>query len=222
MLTTAGYAQQRKIDALRLQLRKDSAYIFRPRRLKMLLSLDQRNTFLETSGNVNTPVDLGGIKAGVTVFNQHKTGVGYYSIRNSTVRISQAGSQPLTIGFKFSYFTVFYEYYFIHTRTWDVGIPFEVGLGSYRTIGQVAQHHGTVIPLGTAIDVHFKPMRWFSFNGMGGYRQVVNNFSPVKLSNWFYAVGFSLNTRHIYDDARYYFKKVSYKRKVSAARKGGR
>ncbi len=54
---------------------------------------------------------------------------------------------------------------------------------------------------------------------MGGYRQVVNNDGPVKLSNWFYAVGFSLNTRHIYEDTRYFFEVKHYKKVVAALRK---
>jgi hypothetical protein len=216
--TVSGYGQQKSASAIRAKFRKDSAYIYRPKKVMMLLSLDQRNTFLETSGNVNTPVDLGGIKVGLKIFDRHRTGLGYYAIRHSTAKVSVNGGAPLDVGFHFSYFTMFYEYYFIHTPRWDMGVPFEIGLGKYKTLGAGLAKSGTVVPLGTAIDLHYKPIRWISINGMGGYRQVVNNYSLVKLSNWFYAFGLSISTRYIYDDARFYLKKRRYKKDLEALR----
>ncbi len=130
-----SFSQQKQINALRLKLRLDSARIFRPRKVMLLLSLDRRNTFLETKGNANTPVDLAGVKVGLTLHNQHKTGIGYYSFRHTTTKITYPNGQTQTIGYKFNYFTAFYEYYFIHTHRWDLGIPFEVGMGRYSSVG---------------------------------------------------------------------------------------
>jgi len=108
---------------LKQLLKKDSAHIYRFRKLMPLLSLDQRNTFLETSASSNTPVNFRGIKLGATVFERHKTGIGGYTINNSKARISRINGQPVDLNFTFNYFTVFYEYYFIHTKWWDIGVP---------------------------------------------------------------------------------------------------
>ena len=214
-------AQATRADSLRLQLHADSAHIYRHKKVHMLLSLDQRNSFLETTDNSNTPVDINGIKLGVVMNDRHKTGIGIYSIRDRSRHISRRMGEPADLDFSFRYITVFYEYLFIYSRHWDIGIPFEAGYGRYTAFGPTnpppvpgSRNRDNVYPLGTALDVHFKLLRWFSVNGMGGYRHVINNTSPVNLSNWFYAIGLSINTRNLYQDGRYYLKKQKFKREM--------
>ncbi len=215
LMPDVTYGQQKRIDSLRLQLKEDSAYIYRPKKVKVLLSLDQRNTFVQTSADENTPVFFRGVKMGVTVFDRHKTGIGFYSLVNSSRHVSRVNGQPVDIDFTLRYITLFYEYYFIHTRRWDLGVPFDIGAGKYRTIDPASDIEGVIFPLGTGIDVHYKPIRWASIFAMGGYRQVINNYTAIDLSNWFYAFGVSLNTRNIYDDSRYYLKKKKFKKEVA-------
>jgi hypothetical protein len=210
------FGQTNKIDSLRRQLKEDSAYIFRPKKLKVLLSLDQRNTFLETKTANNTPVFLRGVKMGLIIYERHKTGLGFYSLANNKRHISRVDGKPVDIDFTFSYVTLFYEYYFIHTRRWDLGIPFDIGAGEYQAIDPTEHLEGVVFPIGTAVDVHYKPIRWLSINAMGGYRQVINNYTEINLSNWFYSWGFSINTRNVYEDSRYYLKKRKYRKDVAA------
>lgn len=205
-------------DSLRLQLSKDSAHIYRPRKVQLLLSLDQRNTFLETSANVNTPVNLQGIRAGLTIHKRQRTGLGIYRVRDSRARISRVNGRPVDVEFRFNYLTGFYEYYFIHTKRWDVGVPVEGGIGRYRATDTSVNRKGILFPMGVGVDVHFKPLRWGSINTMGGYRYVGNNNNLVKLSNWFYAFGISLNTRNIYDDSRYRLKKRKFRKEAAKLR----
>lgn len=221
-ISTAAIAQRKKIDSLTLKFKADSTHIYRPRKLIGLVALDQRNTFVKTSPDINTAVFLRGLKLGATIYQRHKTGFGIYRLRNSTAHFSQLNGQVKNVDFTFNYFTIFYEYYFIHTKTWDIGVPIEAGIGRYKFLEPTQDRKGRIFPFGTALDVHLKPMRWFSVNAMGGYRQVIDEQSPIELSNWFYAVGFSLNTRHIYQDARYYLKKKKYKHDVSKLKKSVR
>jgi hypothetical protein len=218
--TIATFAQSSTVDALKQQLRKDSARIYHSRELQLLLSLDQRNTFIQTPQSNNTPFDLRGIKAGVVLMGRHKMGVGVYNIRDPKAHIRRLDNGPEEeIDLKFGYITGFYEYLFVHTRRWDIGIPIELGIGGYDApkVDSASLNNNRVrtFPAGTAVDIHFKPMRWFSLNGMGGYRYVLANAGPVNLDNWFYAFGISLNTKNIYDNSRYYFKKRKYKREVA-------
>lgn len=200
-------AQISAVDSLRARLREDSARIYRYRKLMPLLSFDQRNTFLETFANDNTPVNLRGIKLGVTVKDRHRTGVGVYRVVQKRRHIERVNGVPVNFDFRFNYLTVFYEYYFIYTRRWDLGIPFEIGAGRYEASDTSTARNGLVWPLGSGVDVHLKLNRWVALTTMGGYRVVGNNSSGVRLNNWFYSFGVAVSTRHLFEDGRYYLKK---------------
>lgn len=213
-LVPCARAQQDHIDSLRTQLRADSARIYRFRKLMPLLSFDQRNTFLETSSNDNTPVNLRGVKLGATIMERHRTGVGVYKVLRPRLHLNWVNGVNTDLNFDFRYLTVFYEYYFIYTRRWDVGIPFEVGTGRYRASDTSTARNGLVWPMGTGIDVHLKLHRWLALTTMGGYRMVGNNNSGVKLDNWFYSFGVAISTRHMLEDTRYYFKRRRCNREI--------
>jgi len=202
---------------LTAKLKKDSARIYRPRPVQLLLSLDQRNTFWETSASRNTPVDMQGVKVGLKLHSRHRGGVGIYRITDArSQKAKREAGEPVEVSFRFNYLTVFYEYYFIHTRKWDVGLPLEAGIGRYKALEiQNDNNEGLLYPLGLGVSGHYKPHRWGALNVMGGYRLVANNSDPLKLSNWFYAFGISLNTRNLYDDARYAYRKRWYRRQLA-------
>lgn len=134
-------------------------------------------------------------------------------------RIRRVTNGPVEeVNLRFGYITGFYEYLFIHTRRWDIGIPIELGMGGYdapRADSTLPTSRVRTFPAGTALDIHFKPLRWFSLNGMGGYRFVLGNSGSVNLDNWYYAFGVSLITKNILCDTRYYLKKRKYKREVA-------
>lgn len=213
-VAAAGYAQPGRIDTLRAQLHRDSVRIYRFRKLMPLLSFDQRNTFLETSANDNTPVNLRGIKLGATIMERHRTGAGAYQVLQKRRRLNKVNGQPANIDFDFRYLTVFYEYYFVYTKRWDVGVPFEIGAGRYKASDTSSARNGLVWPLGTGIDVHLKLNRWVALTTMGGYRWVRNNNSGVRLDNWFYSFGVAISTRHILEDSRYCLAKRRCNREI--------
>ncbi|MBX2907034.1 MAG: hypothetical protein KF744_13400 [Taibaiella sp.] len=179
-----------------------------------LLSFDQRYTFLETSINDNTPVNFRGIKLGATIMERHRTGIGVYNVLQQRLHLRWVNGVNTNLNFDLRYITVFYEYYFVYTKRWDVGIPFEIGAGRYGASDTASARNGLVWPIGTGIDVHLKLHRWLALTTMGGYRVVGNNNSGVKLNNWFYSFGVAISTRHMLEDTRYFFKRKKCNREV--------
>jgi hypothetical protein len=216
-----GQSKQFKLDSLAQQFKKDSAWIFRPKKVFPLVALDQRNSFLRTSANANVPVNIWGAKGGVTLFDRHNLGFGVYKIQHSSQRTRIRDGAQINQNLTFQYFTVFYEYSFVERRYWEIGIPVEAGYGIYKTIntdvstGQfLNQRQGNVYPMGTALDIYFKPTRWFGINIMGGYRYVINNTSRLNLNGWFYSIGGAVYIRQIFQDSRYVLKKRGYKENI--------
>lgn len=213
ILLGQGVLAQKKqiVDSLKNQLRRDSARIYRPKKVLPLISLDQRNTFLETSASRNTPVNLQGVRLGVTLHQLSRTGIGVYRIKDSRTRLKRINGQPADVEFRFNYLMAFYEYYFIHSKYWNLGMPLELGVGRYTATDTTINRKGTLYPMGIGIDLQFKPTRWVGVSTMGGYRFVGNNNNLVKLNNWFYTLSLTVNLKNIYDDSRYWFKKRQFK-----------
>src|SRR6266404_5411877 len=69
--------KQAKLDSLKEKLKKDSAWIFRYRKVAPLIGLDNRNTFIQN----NAPVNLQGIQVGVVLYERHSLALGAYEIR---------------------------------------------------------------------------------------------------------------------------------------------
>jgi hypothetical protein len=205
-----------KLDSLRDKFIKDSTWIFRPKNVFPLLASDQRNSYIK-----GKPVNIWGIKAGVTLYDRHNVGLGGYSITNSSKHFIARIDKTVMQTTQLQYLTAFYEYSFIERRWWEVGIPVEVGGGYYKISSTDAitnqilpAKKGLVIPVGTALDVYFKPTRWFAVNVMGGYRFVISSDARANFNGWFYSFGGAVYLRQILQDLRYYNKKRIYKKEL--------
>jgi len=205
-----------KLDSLRKKFIQDSTWIFRPKNVFPLLASDQRNSYIK-----GRPVNIWGVKAGVTLFDRHNVGLGGYSVTNSTSRYVARLDKTINYNTDLKYLTAFYEYSFIDKRWWELGIPVEIGGGYYNITSKDATTNvalparkGFVLPLGAALDVYFKPTRWFAINVMGGYRFVIANDARVNFNGWFYSFGGAVYMRQILQDLRYYNKKRIYKKQL--------
>ena len=205
-----------KLDSLRNKFIKDSTWIFRPKKVFPLLASDQRNSYIN-----GKPVNIWGIKAGVTLYDRHNVGLGGYSVTNSTSRYVARIDKTINQKTQLQYLTAFYEYSFIERRWWEVGVPVEIGGGVYNITSTDAAtgkilptRKGTLIPLGTALDVYFKPTRWFAINVMGGYRFVISDNSRLNFNGWFYSFGGAVYVRQILQDLRFFNKKRIYKKEL--------
>ena len=220
MLANTGSVQGQnkafKLDSLRDKFIQDSTWIFRPKHVFPLLASDQRNSYIK-----GEPVNIWGIKGGVTLYDRHNVGIGAYSIDHASSHISSKTDQTVNKTTKLQYLTAFYEYSFIQKRWWEVGIPIEVGFGNYNITSAYATtdiprpaRKGMLIPLGTALDVYFKPVKWFAINVMGGYRWVIADNAKLNLNGWFYSFGGAIYVRQILQDLRYANKKRIYKNEL--------
>ena len=205
-----------KLDSLHKQFIKDSTWIFRPKNVFPSLASDQRNSYIK-----GKPVNIWGVKVGVMLFDKHNVGLGAYSITNSTSRFNARSDQTINQNTKLQYLTAFYEYSFIDKRWWELGIPVEIGGGYYNissknaaTDATLPLRKGLVLPIGTAIDLYFKPTRWFAINVMGGYRFVLTTDARVNFNGWFYSFGGAIYMRQILQDLRYFNKKRIYKKEL--------
>jgi len=205
-----------KLDTLRQQFIKDSTWIFRPKHVFPLLASDQRNSFIG-----GKPVNIWGVKAGVTVYDRHNMGLGVYSVTNATQRYVAKLDRTINQKTSLQYLTTFYEYSFIETRWWEIGVPVEIGVGKYNigstdaNTGKVLPNRtGLLMPMGTGLDVNFKPTRWFALNVVGGYRFMITDNSRLNFSGWFYSFGGTIYVRQILQDLRYVNKLRIYKKEL--------
>lgn len=205
-----------KLDSLHNQFVKDSIWIYRPKSVFPLLASDQRNSFI--NGNA---VNIWGVKAGVTLYDRHNMGIGGYSLNTSAQHYVPRIDRTLNQTMKVQYLTTFYEYSFIEKRWWEVGMPVEVGFGNYKinstdaNTGKVLPtRNGWIVPLGTGIDINFKPTKWFAINIIGGYRFTIANNPHINLSGWYYSFGGTVYVRQILQDFRYFNKKRNYKKQL--------
>jgi len=216
--TTLLQAQSKalKLDSLRQQFVKDSTWIFRPKHVFPLLASDQRNSFIG-----GKPVNIWGIKAGVTLYDRHNMGLGGYSVTNATQRYVARLDRTINQNTTLQYVTTFYEYSFIERRWWEVGVPIEIGVGKYNissadaNTGKILPNRsGLLMPLGAALDINFKPTRWFAVNVMGGYRFVMADNARLNFSGWFYSFGGTIYVRQILQDLRYVNRKEFTKKSL--------
>jgi hypothetical protein len=172
---------------------------------------------LHTANNVITPINIWGIKGGITYKDIHNFGIGLYSIKNSSSHIRPKDGVTIAQNLDFKYATLFYEYAVINTRWWQIGIPIEAGFGTYKitntnetTERTHVKHIGNVFPVGSGINVYFNPMPWCAINVFGGYRYVLNTRNKVDLNNWFYSVGGAVYLHPIVEQIQYRLKKHKY------------
>src|SRR4051812_40989064 len=124
-------SKKEKLDSLRTKLSVDSAHIYRFKKVKFLLAIDTRNSFIHT--NTKASVNFNGFQLGVVLNEKHNVGFGFYSmshVQKTHPIIDQ--QKTININLNMGYATIFYEYQFINTKRWEIGVPLEIGSGSYQ------------------------------------------------------------------------------------------
>ncbi len=192
---------QAKLDSLRQKLTADSTRIYRVKKVKPLFALDFRNSFIHNS-KTSIPVDFYGFQMGLILHEKHNMGIGFYSMSHIQKVNPIVGDQKklMFINLKMGYMTTFYEYCFNISKRWEIGIPVEVGAGSYqiRATDSSGKRDPTfkdtlrrgILLFGTGFNVDFKVFKWVGLNLMGGIRIVGGNEpKKVNLNGAFYSLG---------------------------------
>ncbi len=196
-------------DSLTTKFKKDSAHIYRFKKIRPYASLDNRNSFIK-----DAPVNVKGFQLGVILKEKHTIGFGLYSLQNSSKQFittknekSIAAKRTLTL----NYLTLFYQYVIIDKRFFELDIPLEVGLGGYHIILEdtftnkiLTDKKGGVTLTSGGVNMIFKPVRWVGLSVTAGYRIALEKNPNVNFSGAYYSYGVWVDFRRIYRDIKYY------------------
>jgi hypothetical protein len=205
--------KKQRIDSLSSKLRTDSLRTFRFKKLRPYANIDNRISF------VKNPATISGLQLGIIVNEYHTFGFGSYRLNRSQ------NDSPIRDGYRLnrlSYFTSFYEYFLVNHRYLEIDLPFEIGFGKYnaRIVDTLDTKRDqniskAFIPLGSAVKLILKPVRWIGLSLMGGYRYVLEKKTNLNLNGVYYSLGVWVDIRQIYRDIKFYgFQKKKYRREV--------
>lgn len=227
LLSTPSFAQltkEDKLDSLKADFMQDSAKIYRHANIGFIIASDKRNTFIHT--DTKTPVPLVGGQLGLAI-DRHSIGIGGYYIQLSHTVASDLDAKKMeTVALTMSYGTLFYEYQFVARRFWEIGVPIEIGAGSYQTL--VTDSSGKrnpafkdtlrrgIVLLGAGINVDFKLLKWLGLNFMGGYRLVGGNEpNKVNFNGVFWSGGVHFFLGEFIREFRFHERRGAYYHNVS-------
>lgn len=208
--------KERQLDSLHTQLKNDSVYIYRFRKVRPYIKYTERNSI----GNPH-PVNFYGPQFGLVLFEKHILGVGYYlsSVRTRKAYPVLDGIIEASQAVDMRYGTLFYEYILFEKKYFELHLPFEGGYGYYHSgftysNGQLYREENKDLMMGACGIIFIaKPVRWLAVTGSLGGR--TGNIALV--DGFYYAVGFRLMLRNLSNDINYHLiKKKRYRSSVAA------
>ena len=218
-----------KIDSLKRQLKNDSAHIFRFRKVRPYVSLDNRNSFIKSA-----PVNVQGLQLGIVWKERHTLGFGFYVIQASAKQtFVKKGDANTTVDanrtLSLNYLTAFYQYSILDYRYFELELPLEFGLGGYEIklvdpkapLGAppiIDKKGGTIIISG-GVGITIKPFRWIGLTGSAGYRNALDHDKNVNFSGFYYQYGVWVDLGRTYRDVKYYWiKRKKCRRQIEQIR----
>lgn len=185
-----------------------------PKSLTFTASTDQRFFFFNDTRNNNgrrVPVSVYGIRAGF-LFPSHrqkegdtggiraafKAGLGFYFLNQSLNRPGLLPTTSEAVTRRLRIATAFFEPYLYRKNSIEVSLPIELGYGHsrYERINDQSDENevarGVFIPAGVGILTSyqfpairwFRPLHWFGFNILTGYRFILKKDVPSSQINY--------------------------------------
>lgn len=211
--------KQQKIDSLTEKLRKDSAFIFRPKYSKPYLRVENRYSFISKE-----PVNLAGFMAGVTLVERHILCAGYYTLNRLTqksIDVTDENNVTRREYLILNYFITSYQYVLLNKRYLQINAPIEIGYGLYSTRttdnfdNYLKKSSGNIIPASAGFQFIVKPIRWLGVSCVGGYRHVIQQKNiNLNFKGFYYSFGLWIDARHVIRYTKYYFKKRGYREEL--------
>lgn len=221
--------KQLQLDSLKKQFRKDSAHIYRFKKVRPCFAIDKRSSWIKNeNGTSKIPIAVNGLQAGIILYEKHTLGFGIYSIANESKKPVKITDQNNIIRYEelyMHYLTLYYEYSIFDTRFFEMDLPLEIGIGKYnynlKDSGRTAviwKEQGPVKVTGGGIQIILKPFKWIGVSGMAGFRIVAfNKKTNLNLNGFYYSYGIWVDLRQIYRDTKFYaFKRPKYRKKMKA------
>lgn len=227
-LVQSSYAQKdkarkEKIDSLSRQLRRDSAFIFRPKYSKPYFRVENRYSFISRE-----PVNLAGFLAGITLAEKHIVCAGYYTLNRLTqksIEVTDANNVTTRQYLVLNYFITSYQYVLLNKRFIQVNTPLEIGYGLYSTRttdnfdNYLKKSSGRILPVSAGLQIIIKPVKWAGISCVGGYRHVVQEKNiDLNFKGFYYSFGLWIDARNVFRHTKYYFKKKRYREEVEILR----
>ncbi len=223
-----SFSQKEKIiDSLRTQLSKDSAHIYRYQKLRPVLRIDNRDSYIKNKfGEKTVPLYVNGIQFDLIYKEKHILGICGYTITTSS-KVRQLKDFSGKIRYQdldLAYATLYYQSVISSKRFFELSFPIEVGLGKYRyhlkdenknlIIGHDEYDLMKMAGLGAKLVI--KPVRWIGFSVWVGYKLILTNpNSDMEMSSPYTSFGLWVDPRQIARDSRYYLiKRSKYRKQV--------
>lgn len=202
--------KQQKTNTLKTKLQKDSLYCYRFKKVRPFVSLDNRHSFIK-----DAPVNVNGLQVGIRLYDKHMVGLGLYGLQKNAKQKLYSTNENNVVAIrslKLNYLTTFYQYVIIDKRFFQLDLPLEIGLGSYRltlldtlTKNPIApETKGGIFIIAGGASITLKPVKWIGLTGTAGYRTALDGNPNLNFSGAFYSYGVWIDLRQIYRDIKYY------------------
>jgi hypothetical protein len=213
----------------------DTVSTAQPKSLTFTASTDQRFFFFNDTRNEenrHVPVSVYGIRAGFLFPASQprpglaggrpasfKAGAGFYFVNQSLNRPGLLPGTDETVTRHLRIVTVFYERYLLRRKAFEVSLPIEAGYGHSRyevnknKPDEYEVARGIFIPVGVGVSAAyqfpnlpwFKPLHWFGFNVLAGYRFILKRDVPesqINYSGFYLSVGPSFFLENLTNDIK--------------------
>lgn len=200
----------------------DSVQITPAKSLTFTASTDQRFFFFKDTRNTNNrrvPVSVYGIRTGFLFPSRRprvsrdgertaafKAGVGFYFANQDINRPGLLPNTSESVTRRLRYVMGFYEPYLFRRKAIEVSMPIELGYGHsrYERNDRQAMDYevarGVFLPLGVGVATAyhfpnirwFRPLHWFGFNVLAGYRIILKKDVPgsnINYNGFYISVG---------------------------------
>ena len=219
-----------------------------PNSLTFTASTDQRFFFFGDTRNENDrriPVSVYGIRAGFLFPSgsarkgltsgrsaSFKAGAGFYFVNQQLNRPGLLPNTSAQVTRHLRIATLYYERYLYRRWPFEVSLPTEIGYGHSRyelsdpaNDKEVAR--GIFIPVGIGVSMAyqfpylrwFKPLRWFGFNVLTGYRFVLKKDIPesqINYSGLYLSVGPSFFLENLTADIKTWRKRQKARKRSNS------
>lgn len=214
--------------------------LFTPKKIRFQFQLDFRNSFV---GRKTIPVAVYGVNVGLKFKEKYRFGVGFYFInQNSTEKtaLNDLGKQIKLTKADYettpSYFanrhlflwygTINFTYTILNNKFFILGLPLELGLGSYNIrfdnfetnknlpldaqniansnlekLDNKPRRSGILVPFLGGVAITIKLHRYVYPQISGGYRKTIkDNDFRSDFDGFYYHIGYQINFLEIYND----------------------
>lgn len=215
-----------------------------PKSLTFSASTDQRFFFFEDTRNDNgkrVPVSVYGVRAGFLFPTKRrheagglraafKTGVGFYFINQTLDRPGLLPNTSEAITRRLRILTGYFEPYLYRKKAIEVSLPMEIGYGHSRyniatdKSPEGEEARGVFIPAGVGVSASYqfpalfgiRPIHWFGFNILTGYRFILKKDIPesnINYSGLYLSIGPSFYLENLTSDFKYWGQKRKQKKR---------